>query len=125
MTDIGYVLEKLIDVLQLEGHELFRIFTEVQLALAIVNAVLLVASVAGLGLGIVLGIKFSERIIQKFDVDRYDTEMVKWFFPILCAIVCFFIFLLTADAITSMYMYANYPEYYAATELMRRIGYMI
>lgn len=125
MTDIGYALEKLIDVLQLEGHELFRIFTEVQLALAIKNLILVIAMISGIVLGILFGMKFSEWIIQKFDVDDYDSGIVRWLVPIIISMIGFVLFLVVADAIVGIYMYAKYPEYYAATELMRRIGYMI
>ena len=124
MTDIGYALEKLIDVLQLEGHELFRIFTEVQFALAIQNVIFAVATIAGSVLGVIYGIKISERIIQKFDVDSYDAPSIRWIIPCICSMIGVFFFILIADAIVGIYMHAVYPEYYAAKELIQQIGYL-
>jgi len=124
MIDVGTVLEKLIDVLQLEGHELFRIFTEVQFALAIQNLILVIAVIIGLALGIVYGVRLSEHLIKNFEVDSYDSPILRWFIPLLCAIGGMFLFAFIGDAITSIYMYAKYPEYYAAKELIRQISYL-
>ena len=124
MTDIGTALEKLIDVLQLEGHELFRIFAEVQFALAIQNAISIAALIIGACLGVIYGNRIAEHLIKKFDIDSYDSPIVNWVMPIVGAIVGLFFFVLVADAITSIYMRGCYPDYYAAKELIRQIGYL-
>jgi len=49
---IGEALEKLIEVLQLEGHELFRIFTEVQPAIAKCNAIIVLFGFLGTIVGV-------------------------------------------------------------------------
>ena len=55
---------------------------------------------------------------------KYSIGDEVWIVPIACAIIGMFSFSLIADGITSIYMYANYPEYYAAKELIRQIGYI-
>lgn len=124
MTDIGTALEKLIDVLQLEGHELFKIFAEVQFALAIQGAISIAALIIGICLGVVYGNRLAEHLIRKFDIDSYDSPIVNWIIPIICAIIGLFFLVLIADSITSIYMHAHYPDYYAAKELIRQIGYL-
>ena len=126
MTETGMseVLLHLIDTLQLGGQELFRIFTEVQFALSIQYAILVIGAIIGAILGIKYGITFSEWVIQKYDVDSYDAPIVKWIIPIIFLLGGILSVTLMIDAILGIYMHAMYPEYYAAKELINSLAYI-
>ena len=114
MTDIGTALEKLIDVLQLEGHELFRIFTEVQGINAICNGVIVMFGFLGLILGAELGYRF-----VKSDDKLSDDDI---FCILVIALVGLVISLILSGVGVHIYMHLHYPEYFAAKELIYHIG---
>jgi hypothetical protein len=114
MSGIGEVLEKLIDVLQLEGHELFRIFTEVQPAIAICNAIVVLCVFIGAILGIVLLHKIAKKKNWFGDWDEDDIVIIY----ICTAAASGLILLILGVVVTHVYLYVNYPEYYAAKELI-------
>lgn len=116
MTDIGIALEKLIDVLQLEGHELFRIFAEVQGVKAIGDGVILISGFLGLFLGAYLGNRWLNSIENP---DNDDVAFII-FVTVVCAILGFILSSLGVH----IYMHLNYPEYFAAKELINQISYL-
>ena len=118
---IGKALEKLIEVLQLEGHELFRVFTEVQPAIAMCNA----AIVLSIFIGTILAVVLIHNIGKKrgWFHNWIDDDITITY--IIIVFICLVISLILSAVIADVYLRINYPEYYAATELMRRIGYMI
>lgn len=117
MTDIGTVLEKLIDTLQLEGHELFRIFAEVQGMKAIGDAVIVIGGILGLLVGAYIGNKWLDST-EKLDDDDMG-------FIVIMAVIGLVIGLILSGVGIHVYMHLNYPEYFAAKELMSQIRYMI
>ena len=114
MTDIGYALEKLIDVLQLEGHELFRIFTEVQGINAICDGVVILFGFIGLILGAYVGYRYIE------PKDNWNED--DFGFVLVSALIGLVVLLLFSALGTYIYMHLNYPEYFAAKELIYQIG---
>lgn len=115
---IGEVLEKLIEVLQLEGHEIFRIFTEVQPAIAICNGIVVLFGIVGFFLGGYLGCKYCEK--DKDDKDSFDDDDIV--FIIIIALVGLIISLLLSGVCVHIYMHINYPEYFAVKDLINQIG---
>lgn len=117
MTDIASVLEKLIDALQLEGHELFRIFAEVQGMKAIGDAAIVIGGILGLFIGAYLGNKWLNST-EKLDDDDIG-------FIVVIALVGLVIGLILSGVGVHVYMHINYPEYFAAKELLSRIALMM
>lgn len=121
-TGIGEALQHLIDTLQLEGHELFRIFTEVQFALAVYNLIIVVGVViCSLG-GLYIAYRLTDRIIHAYNIDNYDEGIVKIFILLAGFLGGLFISLLVLDATMALYLYHQYPQYYAAKELIRNLA---
>ena len=114
---IGEALEKLIEVVQLEGHELFRIFTEVQPVIAICDAIVVLCTFIGATLGIVLLHKVGKK--RNWFGEYDDDEIVVTY--ICVAAISGVISLTISVVITHVYLYVNYPEYYAAKELIRAL----
>ena len=114
---IGEALEKLIEVLQLEGHELFRIFTEVQPVIAICDAVVVLSTFIGTILGVVL-IRKIEKKKKWFDGWDYEGIIITY---VIMAAVCLLVSLILSATITHVFLQINYPEYYAAKELIRSL----
>ena len=115
MTDIGTALEKLIDVLQLEGHELFRIFAEVQGVKAIGDGVIAIFGFLGLFLGAYLGNRWLNSI------EKIDDGVVVGF-TIIAALLGLILGIILGSIGVNIYMHLNYPEYFAAKELIYEIG---
>ena len=111
---MGFGLEKLIDVLQLEGHELFRIFIEVQGINAICNGVVILFGFIGLFLGAYVGYRCIEPK-ENWNDDDFG-------FVIVSALVGLVVLLIFSGLGTHIYMHLNYPEYFAAKELIFQIG---
>ena len=122
-TGLGEALEKLIEVLQLEGHELFRIFVEVQAALAIRNLIFTIVSIVGLIVGFKIGYKLAARL--DWIVDDGDEIPESVFMGIFVGIGLMFIALILSLSIASVYMRSVYPEYYAAKELILQMSYLV
>ena len=114
MSGTEEVLEKLIDVLQLEGHELFRIFTEVQPAIAICSAIVVLFSFIGAILGIVLLHKVAKK--EKWFDNWCEDDIVITY--VCTAVISALILLVLSAVVTHVYLYVNYPEYHAAKELI-------
>ena len=119
---IGEALQYLIDTLQIEGHELLRVFTEVQFALAVYNFIIVIGVVIGSFAGLYIAYKLTGRIIQAYDIDSYDEGITK-----ICILALGFfggliISLLTLDAVMALYLYHQYPQYYAAKELIENLA---
>ena len=117
MTDIGTALEKLIDVLQLEGHELFRIFAEVQGVKAIGDGVIVIFGFLGLFLGGYLGNRWLNSIVKLDDEDVLG-------FTVIAALVGLIVGFILGSIGVHIYMHLNYPEYFAAKELIIQISYL-
>lgn len=118
MTDIGTALEKLIEVLQIEGHELFEVFVAAQTAIGIAHIIIAFVTVFGAILGGYCIWKYINRIDFGDEVDRVGISCIM-------AIVVGIILLFVSLTIYSGYMHIYYPEYTAAKELMERLGYMM
>ena len=116
MTDIGTALEKLIDVLQLEGHELFRIFTEIQGLAAIGDGVILLCGFIGLFIGAYFGNKWLDTSEKLRDDDIG--------FIILIAVIGLTVGLILSALGVHIYLHVYYPEYFAAKELIWQIGHL-
>lgn len=112
---IGEALEKLIEILQLEGHEIFRVFTEVQPAIAMCNVAIVLSTFIGTIVGIVLIYKIAKK--RKWFSDWNDDDITITY--IIIAFICFIISLILSAVIADVYLRINYPEYYAAKELIR------
>ena len=111
---IGEALEKLIEVLQVEGHELFRIFTDVQAAIGMCNAIIVLFSL----LGAIVGFILTHKITKKkgwFSVWEYEDII---FIYLIGTVACCAILLILGTVVTDIYLRINYPEYYAAKELI-------
>lgn len=111
---IGEALEKLIEVLQVEGHELFRIFTVVQPAIAMCDMVVGLFTVIGGVLGVVLIHKIEKKRDWFCNTDIAD--MI--FIYLIVGVVCGLVLLILSVSITDIFLRVNYPEYYAAKELI-------
>lgn len=118
MTDIGTALEKLIEVLQIEGHELFEVFVAAQAAIGIAHIIITFVTI----FGGVLGGYYIWKWVKKID---FGDTADRGFACFLGEIVIGFILLFVSLAIYSGYMHVYYPEYTAAKELMERLGYMM
>lgn len=123
-TGISEVLQHLIDTLQLEGHELFRIFTEVQFALAIQNFLLITAAILGSTIGLYVGYKLSPKVIEIWNVSSYEEGMIRTILPACGFVIGLILFPLLVNAITSLYLSYQYLQYYAAKELIRSLTYI-
>ncbi|MCK4528222.1 hypothetical protein KAW18_12695 [candidate division WOR-3 bacterium] len=115
---IGEVLEKLIYVLQLEGHELFRIFTEVQPAIAICNAIIILFGLVGGVASIALVYKIGKKRGWFRECDVVDIIIVFAIVGIICGVILGVL----GMAITDVFLHINYPEYFAAKELIISLG---
>ena len=126
MTETGMseVLQNLIDTLQIEGHELFRVFAEVQMALAIQGFLIVIGTIIGCAVGIYAGYKISGTVIRIYNVDSYDEGMTKICLLIGGLLVGLITAIFLIDATTALYIAYQYPEYYAAKELINSIAYM-
>ena len=111
---IGEALEKLIEVLQLEGHELFRIFTDVQPAIAICNLIVGLSVLFGAIMGVILIHKIGKK--RDWFCDAGDDDII--FIYLMIGIVCGLVSLILSVVITGVYLHMNYPEYFAAKELI-------
>ena len=118
MTDIGTALEKLIEVLQIEGHELFEVFVAAQAAIGIAHIIIAFVTV----FGAILSGYYTLRWAQRVDYgDEADRAPLSFFIGIVVGIVLLFVSL----TIYSGYMHIYYPEYTAAKELLERLGYLM
>ena len=111
---IGEALEKLIEVLQLEGHELLRIFTEVQPTIAICDMIVGISTIIGAILGVVVVHKIGKKRDWFCDCGEDDIIFVYLMIGVACGLVS----LILSAGITQVYLRMNYPEYYAAKELI-------
>ena len=111
---IGEALEKLIEVLQLEGHELLKIFTEVQPVIAMCDMIMGLSAVIGGVLGVVLIHKIGKN--RDWFCDSGDDDII--FIYLVIGVVCGLVPLILSMGITQVYLHMNYPEYYAAKELI-------
>ena len=116
-TGLGEALEKLIEVLQLEGHQLFEVFVKAQYAIGIAN---LIGTFIIIATTLICGI-WGYRLARKMDFD----EDVRVFFALVTAAIGGIIMLLLSVTAISAYLHIFYPEYTAAKELIYQIHYLI
>lgn len=118
MTDIGTALEKLIDVLQLEGHELFEVFVKAQGVIGVAHILIAILVV----FGGVFGSYYIWKLAKKYDWCYDDGE--KTLLVLVSGIVIGVILFVLSYCLFSGYMHIYYPEYTAARELISQIGYL-
>ena len=118
MTDICSALEKLIEVLQLEGHELFEIFVAAQAVIGIAHIIITLVTIFG---SIVGGYYFWE-CLKKYD---YGDEVDRAGIGVLIGAVIGIILLIVSLTLYSGYMHIYYPEYTAAKEILHRLAYLV
>lgn len=118
MTDVGTALEKLIDVLQLEGHELFEIFVKAQGVIGLANILITLVSIFG---GIFGGFYFW-KMAKQHDWGFDDGEKVGIGF--FGGIIIGLLLLITSYSLFSGYMHIYYSEYTAAREVISHIRYL-
>ena len=116
---LGDALEKLIEVLQLEGHELFEVFVKAQCAIGIAN---LIGTFVVIATSLICGI-WGYRLAQKMDWGFDEGEQV--FIAFVIAAIGGIIMLLLSVTAISAYLHIFYPEYTAAKELIYQIHYLI
>ena len=111
---IGEALEKLIEALQLEGHEIFRIFTEVQPAIAICNAIIVLFGF----IGAIVSVTLINKVGKKRDWfhDWEEGDMI--FAYIFVVGISLIVSVALGAIVTDIFLRINYPEYYAAKELI-------
>lgn len=121
-TGIGEALQSLIDTLQVGGEELFRIFTEVQFALSIHYFLVIIATMLGSIIGLYIGYKLSPKAIEIFKIDSYDEGIVKILFLMCGFFGGMLMAALLVDGVISLYLHYQYPQYYAAKELISSLS---
>ena len=117
---IGEALEKLIEVLQLEGHELFRIFTEVQPVIAICNAIIVFVGISGAILSGIVVYKIGKKRDWFHNSDEVEIILI----CVLVALLGGLVSALLALSITDIFLRINYPEYFAAKELIGSLSFL-
>ena len=119
---IGEALQHLIDTLQIEGHALFEIFVEVQFALAVQYFLYVIGVAVGTILGLYVGYKLSPKVIKLYDVSNRDEPIINSTMLICSVVALIILSLLVIDGITNLYLHYQYPQYYAAKELIESIA---
>lgn len=122
MTGIGEALQYLIDTFQIEGHVLFEIFTEVQFALAVQYFLYVIGVVVGTIFGLYVGYKLSPKVIKLYDISSHDEPIINTTMLICSIVATIILSLLIIDGITNLYLHYQYPQYYAAKELIESIA---